>query len=498
MTQVDSADLDNLGRYIRNRRQTMGLTQTQMGERLGWLQERVSILENGKYGMPSLPALARLAIALEVPLTEILTAAGYSDEPGDRDTRSTAEQPNGVALLYTLQELVAIDAGTMRDTMDQAADLIAGVMGADKVDAFMFEPSTQSLVVIGSSNTAMGRKQHRLGMDRLPLANRGREVEVFETGEAYLTGDAKNDPGMLIGVSEGLNVQSFLAVPLVVGAERRGVLVAVSSQANQFHAEDIRFFQTVARWVGMVGHRAELMEQVQTDAVLTARRAGADELIDSLTHLSSRELTGIRRHIDSIASLTRSAGISNTEADTVAALEGIMRVERFIADLAEASELERGLRATATSVTDITQVVSDVVESLDETSSSIHLRAPEKLLVEIDSSRFTRAVESIVKHSVQRSPRGVPVIVNIDTAARDSGEWVTVSIQDEGSQIEPGSTSNVFRPFGAGGEDWTPDLSLYLARSIVEAHHGTLTAETPGIKGCIFRLSVPVRSSESA
>jgi len=89
---VDTADLESLGSFIRSRRQALGLTQTQLGERLGWMQERVSILENAKYGMPSLPALARLAIACEVPLMQILRAVGYGDESMEEVQRDAVEQ----------------------------------------------------------------------------------------------------------------------------------------------------------------------------------------------------------------------------------------------------------------------------------------------------------------------------------------------------------------------------------------------------------------------
>src|SRR5947209_10189661 len=279
---VDTTDLESLGHYIRERRQALGLTQTQLGQRLGWMQERVSILENGKYGMPSLPALARLAIACEVPLMEILRAAGYGDEPRMEVDSWTAEHPNGPALLYTLQQLMAIDVGTMNDALNQAADLVAGVMGADKVDAFVYDPAIKSLVAVGASNTDMGRRQRELGMDRLAIVNRGREVEVFETGEPYISGDAAADPGMLVGMVQGLGISSILAVPLTVGGNRRGLLVANSAQHDQFHSEDIPFFETVARWVVMTAHRAELMEEVQRDAVVKARRTGADELIEYL------------------------------------------------------------------------------------------------------------------------------------------------------------------------------------------------------------------------
>ena len=61
---------------------------------------------------------------------------------------------------------------------------------ADKVDAALYDSTTESLVAAGTSHTPMGRKQHTIGMNRLPLANGGREVDVFLTGVPYATGQA--------------------------------------------------------------------------------------------------------------------------------------------------------------------------------------------------------------------------------------------------------------------------------------------------------------------
>src|SRR5437588_9289830 len=75
-----SPDLSALGRFLRDRRRERGLTQAQLAEALGWTQERISVLENGKYGMSSVSALAALARALECHLIDVLRAAGFAEE----------------------------------------------------------------------------------------------------------------------------------------------------------------------------------------------------------------------------------------------------------------------------------------------------------------------------------------------------------------------------------------------------------------------------------
>jgi len=92
------------------------------------------------------------------------------------------------AYLRTLEQLLAIQATELGPALNEAAQLISAVLGADKIDIFLLEPEIGTLVAFGVSDTPMGRKQRALGLDRLPLANGGSAVQVFKNGDSYLTG----------------------------------------------------------------------------------------------------------------------------------------------------------------------------------------------------------------------------------------------------------------------------------------------------------------------
>ena len=63
--------------WCEERRTALGLTQTELGARVGWAQERVSVLRaRGKYGLPSIPQLSRLAQALDIRLVDMIHATG--------------------------------------------------------------------------------------------------------------------------------------------------------------------------------------------------------------------------------------------------------------------------------------------------------------------------------------------------------------------------------------------------------------------------------------
>jgi len=211
-----------LARFIRERRTELRLAQVQLAERLRWRQERISMLESGKYGLPSILALSRLATAVESSLLEMLEATGIDRRTVARARKEAHDNESAFALLYTLQRILAIQITSLKETLNQATDMLAEVMNADKVDVMMFRPEKETLVALGTSYTPMGRRQHEIGMDLLPVANGGREVQVFETGAPYWSGHAKEDPKMLRGISEGLGVESLIIVPLEVDEVRRG------------------------------------------------------------------------------------------------------------------------------------------------------------------------------------------------------------------------------------------------------------------------------------
>jgi RNA polymerase sigma factor (sigma-70 family) len=129
----------------------------------------------------------------------------------------------------------------------------------------------------------MGHRQRAIGLDRLPLANGGRAAEVFRQGGSCRDGQVDQDPGELEGIKQGLGVRSALLCPLVVAAERRGVLIAASAGAEQFSADDLSFFDAVAGWVGLVLHRAELVERLVEQGEQRGQRQAMAELLNVLT-----------------------------------------------------------------------------------------------------------------------------------------------------------------------------------------------------------------------
>ena len=81
--------------------------------------------------------------------------------------------------LTTLERLLEIPTAELDVALSYATDAISAALDADKVDAFRFDPSRESLVAVGTSHQPLSARQRKLGLDVMPLANGGRAVQVY-------------------------------------------------------------------------------------------------------------------------------------------------------------------------------------------------------------------------------------------------------------------------------------------------------------------------------
>jgi two-component system, OmpR family, sensor kinase len=483
-------DLEALGQFVRERRQALGLTQTQFAERVGWVQERVSLIENAKYGLPSLPALVRMAESLDVSLAVLLDAVGYGTMVPNDSTSGTPA--TSVALQYALQQLLTIETNSLKEAMDQASDIVAQAMGADKVDAFMHDPTSESLVAMGTSNTSMGHLQKQLGLDFMPIANGGRTVEVFQKGKPYSNGHADEDPEMLVGVIQALKVRSMIAIPLRVDNEIQGVLSAESSEANRFGTEEEQFFDATARWVAMVAHRTQLSESLARGVAEEARRLAAEELITLLAHDLGNALTPIKGRLQMLARRSQREGRDRDLTDVQDISRSVGRVQRIISDLLDVSRLEEGIFSLSCARVDLVALIEEVVQERLSVWSSIIFHRLDELVIDVDASRISQVLENLINNATHHAPEGSAIVVGMKVENRHDGSWAVVTVQDEGPGIPPDVMPRLFTRFASGPHSTGLGLGLYLARSIAEAHGGTLTVESTGTSGTTFSLALPM------
>jgi signal transduction histidine kinase len=81
------------------------------------------------------------------------------------------------------------------------------------------------------------------------------------------------------------------------------------------------------------------------------------------------------------------------------------------------------------------------------------------------------------------------------TTERDEGNHVRLSVQDAGVGFDPQSLDKLFEAFYTTKNDGM-GVGLSLSRSIIENHHGSLSARPNKGPGATFSFSIPCRQEE--
>lgn len=389
-------------------------------------------------------------------------------------------------LLDTLEALLDIEATELKGALDRATDLVTEPIGAGMVDAWLYDPATDTLVAIGASGTPMARHQVEIGMDRLPILNGGRTVEVYQTGEPFLTGCAERDLQVLTGFTDGLSVRSVAVVPMEAAGVRRGVLQAMSAQSDAFTNDEIEFLQAVARWIGMLVHRAELVDRLTREAVVEARRVGADGIVAALAHDLGSHLSPLGSRIDGIRTRAKLQGRREDVDDVEAASVELGRLRGLLADLLELGRLGAQTAALRRREVELGALVKNAVDAAPAGNGEVRVRVAEEVTVRVDPGRVGRAVAEVLAEALRSSPDLIPVVIEVASLSAYDGRWAEIVVREESPGATATESASGETSQGSGG------LGLFVARAVVEAHGGTLTVESAAREGTSFRLRLPM------
>ena len=296
--------------------------------------------------------LTNQQIAAEMVIT-VGTASNHVQETlrrlglSSRSELATWANQHGLAagqnrLLATLERLMEIVPQDLDSALDAATLTLAEALGCEKVDAFLYEVSTSTLVARGTSPTPPAASNTRL----VCICSRLRMVGAWSRSFRRATrAEPARGPGhagtarFTRGIGHPLGYQRAARGR----RERRGVLSAVSTAAEFFTQGDLQFLVTVGRWVGMVAHRAELVDRSTSEAAATGRRAAAEELITILAHDFRNLLTPLRARVDLLARRARREAQPRYVRDAEELIGSVDRLDRLVRDLLDSARLKQGV-----------------------------------------------------------------------------------------------------------------------------------------------------------
>jgi two-component system OmpR family sensor kinase/two-component system sensor histidine kinase BaeS len=120
--------------------------------------------------------------------------------------------------------------------------------------------------------------------------------------------------------------------------------------------------------------------------------------------------------------------------------------------------------------------------------------------LDLDKIRMSQALGNVIRNALQHTEAGGRIIIS---AAPEDSEGVSIVVVDDGVGIDAADLPHVFERFyrtdqsrshGTGGAG----LGLAIARSIVEAHKGSVTVTSDGLgQGTTVRFDLPLLSTST-
>jgi two-component system phosphate regulon sensor histidine kinase PhoR len=221
------------------------------------------------------------------------------------------------------------------------------------------------------------------------------------------------------------------------------------------------------------------------------------ELIGNISHELRTPLAGIKAMVETL----REGAIDDKEAakDFLTRIDGeVDHLTQMVSELTELSRIETGHAELRMSPVNLNLLVEEVVTQLNPLAQRQQVTITTDLatdlpIVRADNDRIRQTLTNLIHNAIKFNHPGGMVIVS----TKVDKESITVSVSDTGIGISKEDLPHVFerfykadkaRPRGGSG------LGLAIAKHTVQAHGGSIWAQSEEGKGSTFSFSLPAKA----
>jgi signal transduction histidine kinase len=248
----------------------------------------------------------------------------------------------------------------------------------------------------------------------------------------------------------------------------------------------------------------EIGDLARSFGTMTAQLAELDRLKAEFVSVASHEiktpLSVIRGYVSLLADGIYGE-VSDVQKKTLEAVsDQVDRLTRLVHRLLDISRFEAGggrLELRRINVRDFLADLTDgfhVLAFQNGIDFTVHVADDTPVNIEGDADRLNEVLGNILSNAFKFTPRGGRIALE----ARRDGAGMRVEVTDSGVGIPADKLPKIFEKFYQVDNSAQPrqagsGLGLAIAREIVEAHGGTIGAESEPEKGTRFAVALPER-----
>jgi signal transduction histidine kinase len=178
----------------------------------------------------------------------------------------------------------------------------------------------------------------------------------------------------------------------------------------------------------------------------------------------------------------------------------VERMIRLVEDLLELARSESGAVPLHSERFDLGEIAASTVSTFAQRAQALGVAlsvdAPEPVEVDADRGRLTQVAVNLVDNALRNTPPGGRVVVEVRRERREG----LLRVRDTGAGIPYADLPRLFERFyvvdrSRAREHTGTGLGLAIAKHIVEAHGGSLVADSTYGQGATFTVRIPAMHS---
>lgn len=298
--------------------------------------------------------------------------------------------------------------------------------------------------------------------------------------------------------SATLPTAHWLFLPMKTARGPVGVLgVQMREDADLPSPDQLRLLEILADQGAVAIERTTLVGDIEAARVATERERLRSALLSSLSHDLRTPLVSIMGAASSLLSLEGKLDAESSRDLTLTIQDEAERLNRFVQNLLDMTRLGTGALKPRADWADVRDVVAAAV------ARARRIARAHAIQVDIDSQMPLLCVDAVLLEQaffnlLDNACKYAPPNTAIKIWAKKTAEHIAIEVSDQGPGIPPEDREKVFDMFyrvqQTDNQTAGTGLGLAICRGIVEAHGGTIRAES-GLHGTgtciIIHLPLP-------
>jgi signal transduction histidine kinase len=237
-----------------------------------------------------------------------------------------------------------------------------------------------------------------------------------------------------------------------------------------------------------------LRDETELEGVRRAR----DTVLANVSHEFRTPLAAQLASIELLREGLKSSPPEKLDELVLSLERGTLRLTRLIDNLLESVRIESGqidVRRQSIEIADVVEDARALVEALlRQRRQPLEVSVPAGLELQGDGTRLTQVFVNLIANASKFAPEGSAVRVG----ARADGSQISAWVEDAGPGLPDGDAMSIFERFKRGGsqepEPGGLGLGLWISRSLIERHGGSITATRTDDGYTRFTITLPTEA----